>query len=193
LLRRAETQARFDGLAAQVDLVMFPAAEEAANAAEADAANADAALGEASGKRRETEGLVQELLARLAESRQLVSQREEASRAAIAERVTLLANQSKLQAQLEVLEQAEQMLTGYAEGARFLLDPIRQSTLGIRGALSALLELPAELEAAIAAALGDAIDSVIIEDMPSTRYWTFCRTEADVRRYFRWSTRQRFV
>ena len=39
------------------------------------------------------------------------------------------ADQSRLAAQLEVLEQAEESLQGYAEGARFLLDAARQSKL----------------------------------------------------------------
>jgi len=71
---------------------------------------------------------------------------------------------SRLKAQLEVLEQAEQSLAGYAEGARYLLDAARQSKLGgVRGALSAALDVPAELEIAIAAALGDTLDAVLLE------------------------------
>ena len=69
----------------------------------------------------------------------------------------------RLQAQLEVLEQAEQSLAGYAEGARFLLDAARQSRLVTRGALSASLDVPVELETAIAAALGDTLDAVLLE------------------------------
>ncbi len=58
--------------------------------------------------------------------------------------------------------QAEQSLAGYAEGARFLLDAARQSRLNVRGALSAALDVPAELETAIAAALGDTLDAVLL-------------------------------
>ncbi|MCE7920726.1 MAG: hypothetical protein DYG85_14650, partial [Chloroflexi bacterium CFX1] len=51
-----------------------------------------------------------------------------------------------------------------AEGARFLLDAARQSRLnGTRGALSSALDVPAELETAIAAALGDTLDAVLID------------------------------
>ena len=71
---------------------------------------------------------------------------------------------SRLKAQLEVLEQSEQSLAGYAEGARYLLDAARQSKLmGARGALSAALDVPAELETAIAAALGDTLDAVLLD------------------------------
>ena len=74
------------------------------------------------------------------------------------------ADQSRLAAQLEVLEQAEESLQGYAEGARFLLDAARQSKFkGASGALSASLEVPAELETAIAAALGEHLDAVLLE------------------------------
>jgi hypothetical protein len=66
---------------------------------------------------------------------------------------------------VEVLEQLEQSLQGYAEGARFLLDAARKSKLeGTRGALSAALDVPAELETAIAAALGEYLDAVLLEN-----------------------------
>ena len=72
--------------------------------------------------------------------------------------------QSKLEAQLEVLEQAEKSLSGYAEGARFLLEAARKSQLKeSRGALSAALDVPAEFEAAVAAALGEYVDAILLE------------------------------
>ena len=65
------------------------------------------------------------------------------------------AEQARFKAQLDVLEQAEQSLAGYADGAKLLLDASQQSKLGgARGALSSVLDVPAELEVAIAAALG---------------------------------------
>ena len=73
-----------------------------------------------------------------------------------------LAEHTRLKAHLEVLEQAEQSLAGYAEGARFLLEAVRQARLkGAHGALSAALDVPAELEVAIAAALGDTLDAIL--------------------------------
>ena len=73
------------------------------------------------------------------------------------------AEQARFKAQLDVLEQAEQSLAGYADGARLLLDASRQSKLdGARGALSASLDVPAELEVAIAAALGEYADAVLL-------------------------------
>ncbi len=89
---------------------------------------------------------------------------ERARREALEKRANEEADHSRLKAQLEVLEQSEQSLAGYAEGARYLLDAARQSKLtGARGALSSALDVPAELETAIAAALGDTLDAVLIE------------------------------
>ena len=80
------------------------------------------------------------------------------------ERANRLAEHTRSKTQLEVLEQAEQSLAGYAEGARFLLDVARQSQLkGVRGALSASLDVPAELETAVAAALGDTLDAILLD------------------------------
>jgi chromosome segregation protein len=77
---------------------------------------------------------------------------------------TRQADQARFKAQLDVLEQAEQSLAGYADGARLLLDASRRSKLGgARGALSALLDVPVELEMAIAAALGEYTDAILLE------------------------------
>jgi chromosome segregation protein len=70
---------------------------------------------------------------------------------------------ARSRAQLDVLEQAEQSLAGYAEGARLLLDAARQSRLaGSQGALSASIDVPAELEVAVAAALGEYTDAILL-------------------------------
>ncbi len=73
------------------------------------------------------------------------------------------AEAARLQARLEVLEQAEQTLSGYAEGAKRLLKAGRGGRLrSVQGALSSRLRVPAELETALAAALGDALDAVLL-------------------------------
>ncbi|MBI5945146.1 MAG: chromosome segregation protein SMC [Chloroflexi bacterium] len=85
-------------------------------------------------------------------------------REALEQRTREESDHSRFKAQLEVLEQSEQSLAGYAEGARYLLDAARHSKLtGARGALSAALDVPAELEIAIAAALGDTLDAVLLD------------------------------
>ncbi len=91
---------------------------------------------------------------------------ERARREALEKRANEEAEHSRLKAQIEVLEQSEQSLAGYAEGARYLLDAARhasQNLTGARGALSSILDVPADLEIAIAAALGDTLDAVLLD------------------------------
>jgi len=77
------------------------------------------------------------------------------------------AEMARLRAQLDVLEQAEASLTGYASGTRLLLEAAHQERLsGARGALNNFLEVPAELETAISAALGEFLDAVLLEGDP---------------------------
>ncbi len=75
-----------------------------------------------------------------------------------------LAEGGRLKAQQDVLEQAEQSLAGFADGAKLLLDAARHSQLnGTKGTLSAVLDVPAEFETAIAAALGEYADAILVE------------------------------
>jgi chromosome segregation protein len=74
------------------------------------------------------------------------------------------AQAARLNAQLEILVQAESNLAGYAEGARLLIEASRKARLsGARGALGSQIRVPAELEAAVAAALGDFVDAVVLD------------------------------
>ncbi|MBM3126635.1 MAG: hypothetical protein FJZ87_16445, partial [Chloroflexi bacterium] len=85
-------------------------------------------------------------------------------RTALEKRTAEEAEHARLKTQLEVLDQAEQSLSGFADGARFLLDASRRSTLaGLHGVFSSSLDVPVELEVAIAAALGDTLDAILIE------------------------------
>ena len=76
-----------------------------------------------------------------------------------------LRNTTRLKAQLEVLEQAEQSLAGYAEGARYLLDAARQMRLTeCPWCIECTsLDVPAELEVAVAAALGETLDAILLD------------------------------
>lgn len=72
---------------------------------------------------------------------------------------------SRLQAELRVLEQAEKKLVGYASGARAILKEAQAGNLaGAVGALSAHLEADEKYETAIAAALGEYLDAVVLEN-----------------------------
>ncbi len=101
----------------------------------------------------------------LASQRQHQAQLEEAKQDLQARRDARSAERARLQAQFEVLENAEKTLTGYAGGTRVLLQAAKQARLrGARGALSNYLDVPADLELAISAALGDYLDAVVLDE-----------------------------
>lgn len=83
----------------------------------------------------------------------------EAERAAALERTaTARAEAERLRARQEVLEQARADLVGFTSGAKVLLE--RQ--FPARGVLAELLTVPAELEAAISAALGVHLEGLVL-------------------------------
>ena len=164
--QRAESQARLDELKSRLEnlQVRLDAANRAIETAEANARSVGEKYAETRKKRDEIEEQLRAAQAKEERGKEVVETLETERRAKSEERTNLLAAHTRLRAQLEVLEQAEQSLAGYAEGARFLLDAARQSRLkGARGALSAALDVPAELEMAIAAALGDTLDAVMVD------------------------------
>ncbi len=75
----------------------------------------------------------------------------------------LHADIAALEAQSRVLAEAEENLIGYAEGTRWLLKQAAKHHR-LQGALSAHLEVPAELETAIAAALDRFAEAVVVKD-----------------------------
>jgi chromosome segregation protein len=163
--QRAESQARLDELKSRLENLQsrLENANKAIESAEVNAHQAEEKHAQASQAREEAESRLREAEARLREKRQQVERLENERRSKAEERAQQLAQHSRLKAQLEVLEQAEHSLAGYAEGARFLLDAARQLRLkGARGALSASLDVPAELEVAVAAALGDTLDAILL-------------------------------
>ena len=70
---------------------------------------------------------------------------------------------SALEARASVLADAEAHLTGYAEGTRWLIKQARKKRLPLKGALGQHLQVPAELETAIAAALDRFAEAVLLE------------------------------
>ncbi|HEU4746778.1 MAG TPA: chromosome segregation protein SMC [Anaerolineales bacterium] len=164
--QRAEAQARLDELKSRLENLQsrLTAAEKAIESAEAHAREAEEKYRAARQGREEAEALLHDAESQLGERRQALERLETERRSKTEERAQQLAEHTRLKAQLEVLEQAEQSLAGYAEGARFLLDAARQARLrGARGALSTSLDVPAALEIAIAAALGDTLDAILLE------------------------------
>lgn len=82
------------------------------------------------------------------------------------EKLELLSSQrteaARIQAQIDVLEGAKESLAGYTDGARLLLEAAQKGHIaGIQGALSSQLDVSAEYETAITAALGEYVDGVL--------------------------------
>ncbi|MGB8984382.1 MAG: AAA family ATPase, partial [Anaerolineales bacterium] len=164
--QRAESQARLDELKSRLESLQgrLDSVAKAFESAEAGARTAGDKHEQARQARDEAESRLREAESRRREKAQEVDRLESERQRKSEERSHQLGQHTRLKAQLEVLEQAEQSLAGYAEGARFLLDAARQSRLkSARGALSAALDVPAELEVAIAAALGDTLDAILLD------------------------------
>jgi chromosome segregation protein len=164
--RQAHLSARLSERKTQLERQQVQLEEnlKAAEQAAQETQKFEAALAQAARERQAAEtGLVQ-VEQRQAEQRTRLDQLESERRSVIEQRGKFQASHARLQAQLEVLQQAERSLAGYASGARFLLQAAQQSRLrGALGALSSLLETPAQFETAIAAALGDYLDAILIQ------------------------------
>ena len=72
---------------------------------------------------------------------------------------------AKLNAEAEVLQQAERSYAGYSEGAKTLLEALKTPlTSGIKGVLGKNLRVAKEYEIAVGAAMGDYIDGIVLEN-----------------------------
>ena len=164
--QRAEYQARFEELDARLHSfqVRIESTRQAVESAEAGARQGGERYAQARKLREDAEKEIKKAEEEAETVRRKIEDIERDRRAKADARADLLAEHTRLKAQLEVLDQAEQSLAGYAEGARFLLDAVRQSRLkGARGALSASLDVPVELETAVTAALGDTLDAILLD------------------------------
>lgn len=130
-----------------------------------------AAFGDLEARSRQSERLAEEAQATVEEAegalQTLRSRREDFStrRKEAQDSISRLeGDTSKTTAQLQVLEQAEKAFTGLNQGARFLLESAQKGSLkGKYVPLSALLDVPAEYEKAIASVLGEYLDGVILD------------------------------
>ncbi|HXQ39589.1 MAG TPA: hypothetical protein VN843_36660, partial [Anaerolineales bacterium] len=164
--QRAEFQARLDELEARLNnfQVRIESTKNVIESAEASARDAGEKYMQARRVREDAEKELQKAEESVESAKNEIEKIENERRVKADERANLLAEHTRLKIQLEVLEQAEQSLAGYADGARFLLDAVRQSKLkGARGALSTSLDVPVELETAVAAALGDTLDAILLD------------------------------
>ncbi len=164
--QRAENNARLDELKSRLEsqAQKIEQTKTAIENGESLLANAKAEYETVHKEREQANLILQEAEEKVINKKNEVAAIDRQRREALEQRTKEESDHSRLKAQLEVLEQSEQSLAGYAEGARYLLDAARQSKLtGARGALSAALDVPAELETAIAAALGDTLDAVLLD------------------------------
>jgi chromosome segregation protein len=164
--QRAESQAHLNELKSRLESLQarLDNANRSIEMADAHAGESHEKYEQARTARENVEEEFRQAQEKEERDRNEVTQLEEQRRAKSEKRAQCLAEYTRLKTQLEVLEQAEQSLAGYAEGARYLLDAARQSRLkSARGALSASLDVPAELETAITAALGDTLDAILLD------------------------------
>ncbi|HEX5836847.1 MAG TPA: chromosome segregation protein SMC, partial [Anaerolineales bacterium] len=164
--QRAEAQARLEELRSRLESlhIRLENASRAVEASEAHTRDLREKYEQARQRRETAEQVWNDAIRREEQKRREADQLEQGRRARADERAQRLAEHTRLKAQIEVLEQAEESLAGYAEGARYLLDAARQMRLrGARGALSTSLDVPAELETALTAALGDTLDAILLD------------------------------
>src|SRR5574340_165910 len=81
------------------------------------------------------------------------------------ELIKLSSEKTRLSADVDVLEQAESTLSGLNQGSKSVLQAAKQGKLtGSYRSLSQLIDVPAEYEAAITAALGDSLEGIALQD-----------------------------
>ncbi len=164
--QRASLQARLDELASRSEgqKQKFQALERAIKLAEIETGKAAKKLKDVVANRQTAETAVQSAEKELRVARKQQADLNFQFDEKKGDHSARQAEQARFKAQLNVLEQAEQSLAGYADGARLLLDASRSSKIGgTRGAFSASLDVPAELEMAIAAALGEYTDAILLD------------------------------
>jgi chromosome segregation protein len=162
---KANYEARLYSLAIQIDELKQKkaSASDAIVTAENQTMIVNQTLKEAASGRQGAEEVLRKAEETLLQNQRRLSDLEAQIKEKQSSRAKALADQARCKAQLDVLDQAEETLTVYSEGARLLLEAARNSKLrGTRGALSSQLDVPAELEVAIAAALGEYTDAVLL-------------------------------
>ena len=166
LSKKAELLARQEGGEVQIDRLSTSLESLSQNSVvlEEEANQAQAALFKADDSFHKAEQKFLASQEAINEHRQRLGQAEGFHQKALAKRMERLSELARLQAQRDVIEQAEASLAGYAEGAKVLLEAARADQLtGVRGSLSHVIDVPAEYETAVAAALGEYTDAIILD------------------------------
>lgn len=163
--RRAAAQARLEDLNARSEResARLAAMAETIGALATQVETLSTRLAVSLSTRQQAEAAWRQAQRDLEQARRQVNELEEKIKQIQSRRASQQAERARLQAQLDVLVQAEQSMSGLAEGARLLMEAARQARLqGVRGALASSLEIPAEYETAIAAALGEYTDAILL-------------------------------
>ncbi len=167
--QQGKWQAQIDEARAQEDRITkaIDAAASSLSTAEKDQMEAQIRLDSAQTLAQQAEQGLKSADEALSKHRQRQQEAENQLSEVREKRAALNADQARLKAELEVLEQAEAALSGYASGTRLILQAVRQNRLsGTRGSLNTFLEVAPEFEKAISAALGDFLDAVILDSDP---------------------------
>ena len=116
-------------------------------------------------KTKNTQSIQQELVIRQDKLHSLAEERKEQTEKISAQK----AFAAQIQAEINVLQDAEINLTGYEEGARILLQAVKEKRLdGAIGSLGSNLIVPEAYESAVAAILGEYIDALIVRSISQT-------------------------
>jgi chromosome segregation protein len=82
----------------------------------------------------------------------------------LAEKAKISESLARLKAQRDVIDQAENSLSGYAEGTRMLIQAFRENKVErIRGILSQFMDIPADLITPLSAVLYEYLDAAVID------------------------------
>ena len=170
-IRRSGLQARLDELnnrsVQQAQKIVE--SEQSINLASHEVEKVGNRIAELASLRTQAEKELQAALAEQTSAEKQISQLKEQLNQKQGSLGQLRAQGAALQAQLSVLEQADQSLAGFADGSKVLLEAARRKDLnGAIGALSNRIEVEGELEAAIAAALGEYTDAILLQNGSAT-------------------------
>lgn len=98
------------------------------------------------------------------------------------EHLTKQSDMTRMQARIDVLVDADNEFIGYHDGAQILLEAAKKDRIsGSLGTLSSFLDIPKDIEVAIAAALGEYTDAFLLSDQGDTNEVLDLLTEQQTR------------
>jgi len=123
-------------------------------------------IGQAEGARSQAAEHLSEQQAKVDQHREQINTLYKKRNEVQAEITQMQAEVARLKAEFSVLEEAEATLSGYASGAKLLLQAARDGKLNQAAkALGSQLQVPEQFEVAVAAALGDYVDAILLDSV----------------------------